>query len=72
MIAEKELDRDYPVLQRMCELAEKYNATLLQIATAWFLAKEKVVIPMIEIKTMGQLEEITESLYMKLSQEETW
>lgn len=70
MIAEKNSDVDYPVLQRMSELAEKHDATLLQIATAWFFAKEDVVIPVIGIKGSDELDEMTASLQIKLSPEE--
>lgn len=70
MKVEQKMDEDYPILIRMNELAEKHDATMLQIALAWFFAKEGVTVPVIGIERTEELEEVATSVSIKLSPEE--
>lgn len=58
------------ILDRLQELAEKYNATSAQIAIAWELTKEYVSAPIIGVSKLEQLYDLLGSLEIKLTEED--
>lgn len=58
------------IIDRIGELAKKYNATYAQIAIAWEFTKPFVTSPIIGASKMEQLHDLVRALNVKLSEED--
>ena len=64
-------DNDYAVVERLVEVAERYEgATPAQLALAWLLNKPGVIAPIIGASKMYQLEQAVGAVAIKLSAED--
>ena len=63
-------DVDTPVIQRVKEISEKMKISMAQVALAWVLSKPLVVSPVVGCTKIKQLEEVCETLKIKLSPED--
>lgn len=61
---------DQIIVERVAELAEKYNVSRAQIAMAWLLQKEPVTAPIIGATKLSHLEDAVAALSIKLTSEE--
>lgn len=61
---------DCSIIMRVKELAEKYQVTMSQIALAWLLGKEQVAAPVVGATRPEHLEEIINSIHVKMSEED--
>lgn len=64
------LDTDRVIIQRVAELANKYEVTRANIATAWLLQKTPVNAPIIGATKITHLEDAVAALDVKLSDED--
>ena len=67
---EKNKEMDYVIVERVHELAKKYNVSMAQIALAWLFSKKMMASPVIGVTKMKHLEEAYESIHMKLTDED--
>ena len=67
---EKNKDMDYVIVERVHELAKKYNISMAQIALAWLFSKKMMASPVIGVTKMKHLEEACESINVKLTDED--
>jgi aryl-alcohol dehydrogenase-like predicted oxidoreductase len=58
------------IIDRLEELAKKYNATCAQIALAWEYTKKVVAAPIVGISKIEQLYDLVGSLDIKLTKED--
>lgn len=58
---------DYAIVLRVKEMAEKYQATMSQIALAWLFRKEQVAAPVVHAAVPEHLEEIAAAVNVKLT-----
>jgi 1-deoxyxylulose-5-phosphate synthase len=63
-------DTDRQVVERVAEIAEKYDVPRTQIALAWLLQKDSVTAPIIGATKISHLEEAIGALAVQLSREE--
>jgi 1-deoxyxylulose-5-phosphate synthase len=63
-------DEDFTVVDRVEELAERYDVTAAQIALAWMLHQPGVTAPIIGATKMHHLEEAVAALDIALSDED--
>lgn len=63
------LDTDYAIVQRVDELAKKYNATMTQISLAWHHAKG-VVAPLIGVTKVKYIDDAVGAIDIKLTEED--
>lgn len=63
-------DSNEIILDRIGELATKYNATYAQVAMAWHFTKPYITSPLIGASKMEQLYDLVGSLRIKLTEEE--
>ena len=63
-------DKDLPIVQRIKEIAEKLKVSMAQVAIAWIFTKPVVAAPVIGCTKISQLEDICQSLKVKLSEED--
>lgn len=66
----KEEESNNEILDRVEELAKKYNATNAQIAIAWQLTKKHIAAPIIGVGKSEQLYDLVGSLAIKLTEED--
>ena len=59
-----------PVVERVKELSEKKKITMAQVSLAWMLSKKWVASPVIGCNKIKQLEDLVESVKVKLSEED--
>jgi aryl-alcohol dehydrogenase (NADP+) len=59
-------DVDYAILERVNELAERYNVSNAQIALAWLIQKNEITAPIIGARTKQHLNEAVNSLRVLL------
>ena len=59
-----------PVVERIKELSEKKKITMAQVSLAWMLSKKWVASPVIGCTKIKQLEDLVESVKVKLSEED--
>lgn len=64
------LDQDRVIVERVAELAEKYQVERVQIALAWLLQKEQVVAPIIGATKESHLINAVKALEVRLSAED--
>jgi aryl-alcohol dehydrogenase-like predicted oxidoreductase len=73
-IAKKKYDAaaesDRPVVERVAELAQRYNVLRTHIALAWLLQKEPVTAPIIGATKLSHLEDAIGALSLKLTSED--
>ncbi len=73
-IAKKKYDAaaesDRPVVERVAELAQRYNVLCTHIALAWLLQKEPVTAPIIGATKLSHLEDAIGALSLKLTSED--
>jgi aryl-alcohol dehydrogenase-like predicted oxidoreductase len=63
-------DTDRQIVERVAEMAEKYEVSRARIALAWLLQKEPVTAPIIGATKLTHLEEAVGALSVKLAQED--
>ena len=63
-------ENDRPIVERVAELAQKYEASRTHIALAWLLQKEPVTAPIIGATKIAHLEEAVGALAVKLTRED--
>ena len=61
---------DLPIVKRIKEVADKMKVTMAQVAMAWLLSKPNVASPVFGCTKIKQLEELCESVKIKLSPED--
>jgi aryl-alcohol dehydrogenase-like predicted oxidoreductase len=61
---------DLPIVKRIKEVADKMKVTMAQVSMAWLLSKPNVASPVFGCTKIKQLEELCESVKIKLSQED--
>ena len=59
-----------PVIERVKEIAEKYNVQRAEVALAWLLKKEQVVSPIVGATKFSHLETAVSALNLELTQED--
>lgn len=64
-------EKDFDIIERLVEVAQKRGATPAQIALAWVFSKDVVTTPIVGISKMEHLEQAVEALEIELSIEET-
>ncbi|TSB46002.1 aldo/keto reductase [Alkalicoccobacillus porphyridii] len=64
------MDADRGIVERVTELAEKYNVTRDKVALAWLLQKDQVVSPIIGALKESHLESAVASLEVKLTEDD--
>ena len=64
---DKNKEIDYPIVQRIKEVADKLKVTMAQVALAWLLAKPCVVSPVVGCTKISQLEDLCKSVRIKLT-----
>ncbi|RRD39167.1 aldo/keto reductase [Leptotrichia sp. OH3620_COT-345] len=64
------MEYDKVIIERVKEIAEKYNRERAEIALAWLLHKKQTVIPIIGATKISHLETAISSLNVKLSEED--
>ena len=73
-IAKKKYDAaaesDRPVVERVAELAQRYNVLRTHIALAWLLQREPVTAPIIGATKLSHLEDAIGALSLKLTSED--
>ena len=63
-------DNDMPIVKRIKEVADKLKITMAQVSMAWLLSKPCVASPVFGCTKIKQLEELCESVKIKLSDED--
>jgi aryl-alcohol dehydrogenase-like predicted oxidoreductase len=61
---------DYPIVLRIQEIAKKLNISMAQVSLAWMLSKPLVASPIVGCTKVKQLEELCESVKIKLTEED--
>ncbi len=64
-------EKDFEIIDRLVEVAEKKGATPAQIALAWVFSKDAITTPIVGVSKMEHLEQAIEALEIELSSEET-
>ena len=59
-----------PIVKRIKEVADKLKVTMAQVAMAWLLSKPCVASPVFGCTKIKQLEDLCESVKIKLSSED--
>ena len=67
---DNEKENDLPIVQRIKEVSEKLKVSMAQVALAWMFTKPIVAAPVIGCTKISQLEDICQSLKVKLSEED--
>jgi aryl-alcohol dehydrogenase-like predicted oxidoreductase len=67
---DKTADADQLVIERVAELAEKYDVPMAQISLVWLLQKDAVVAPIIGATKISHLEDAVNALSVELSSED--
>ena len=62
-------DIDFPIVLRIQEIAKKMKITMAQVSLAWMFSKPLVASPVIGCTKIKQLEELCESVKIKLSED---
>lgn len=62
-------DRGWKILAALDDTAEKYDATPVQIALAWLMARPSITAPISSATSVDQLHELTRSANIKLDKE---
>ena len=63
-------DMDFPIVLRIQEIANKMKITMAQVSLAWMFSKPLVASPVIGCTKVKQLEELCESVKIKLSEDD--
>ena len=63
-------DIDLPIVKRIKEVADKMKVTMAQVSMAWLLAQKNVASPVFGCTKVKQLEDLCESVKIKLSPED--
>ena len=63
-------DIDKPIVDRVAELAEKYNVPMSHISTAWILQKDTVAAPVVGATKISHIEDAVAALEVKLTEED--
>jgi len=63
-------DVDKPIVERVAELAEKYNVPMSHVSTAWILQKDTVAAPIIGATKASHIEQAVAALPLKLTKED--
>ena len=63
-------DIDLPIVKRIKEVADKMKVTMAQVSMAWLLSKPNVASPVFGCTKVKQLEDLCESVKIKLSPED--
>ena len=53
----KELDKELKVVERLTEIARRYDKSVAQLAIAWTLGHPAVSVSLVEIRNQSELEE---------------
>ena len=61
---------DYPVIERVKEVADKLKLSMAQVSLAWILSKSLFASPIIGATKISQLEELCNAVKIKLSEED--
>ena len=64
-------EKDFAIIDRLIEVAQKRGATPAQIALAWVFSKDVITAPIVGVSKMEHLEQAVEALDIELSNEET-
>ncbi len=64
------LEQDKIVIERVKEIAEKYNVQRAEVALSWLFKKDQVVSPIIGATKFSHLETAVSALNLKLSEED--
>jgi aryl-alcohol dehydrogenase-like predicted oxidoreductase len=70
MIPTTQQESNHIIMDRIEELAKKYNKTNAQIAMAWLYAQPYVTSPIVGVSKLEQLTDLIGSLSVKLTEEE--
>jgi len=62
---------DKPIVERVAELAKKYDVPMSHISTAWILQKETVAAPIIGATKVSHIEQAVAAISVKLTKEDT-
>ena len=65
-----EEDIDLPIVKRIKEVADKMKVSMAQVSMAWLLAQKNVASPVFGCTKIKQLEELCESVKIKLNPED--
>ena len=63
-------EKDLPIIKRVKEISEKLKVSMAQVALAWVLSKPVVAAPVVGCTKISQLEDVCNSLKVKLSEED--
>ena len=63
-------EQDRTIINRVAELAEKYNINRAQIALAWLLQKNGVTVPIVGVTKENHITDAVKALELKLSTED--
>ena len=63
-------DKDYPIVERIKEVADKMKISMAQVSLAWMFSKPLVASPVIGCTKISQLEELCAAVKIKLSDED--
>ena len=63
-------NNDLPIVKRIKEVADKMKVSMAQVSMAWLLSKPNVASPVFGCTKIKQLEELCESVKIKLSPED--
>ena len=59
-------EMDFPIAERVAEVAEKYGVTSAQIAVAWLLNKPDVTAPVVGVSKVAQIESLVQAANLEL------
>jgi aryl-alcohol dehydrogenase-like predicted oxidoreductase len=62
---------DFPIADRVIELADKYNKTPAQISIAWLLNKPEITSPVVGVSKISQLDQLVEAASITLTPEDS-
>ena len=62
---------DFPIADRVIELAGKYNKTPAQISIAWLLNKPEITSPVVGVSKISQLDQLVEAASITLTPEDS-
>ena len=65
-----EEDIDLPIVKRIKEVADNMKVSMAQVSMAWLLAQKNVASPVFGCTKVKQLEDLCESVKLKLSPED--
>jgi aryl-alcohol dehydrogenase-like predicted oxidoreductase len=63
-------EKDLPIIKRIKEVSEKLKVSMAQVALAWIFSKPVVAAPVVGCTKISQLEDVCNSLKVKLSEED--